>query len=62
MLREGLRSRARVAHSDATAPQWIDLVFGHKQRGAAAEKSDNLFHHLTYDDLGHAACAERLRV
>jgi factor associated with neutral sphingomyelinase activation len=29
---------------------WIDLIFGAKQRGAAAEAADNLFHPLTYSD------------
>lgn len=29
--------------------QWIDLIFGHKQRGEAALAADNLFHHLTYE-------------
>lgn len=28
---------------------WIDLIFGHKQRGEAALAADNLFHHLTYE-------------
>lgn len=27
---------------------WIDLVFGHKQRGEAAEQNLNVFHHLSY--------------
>ncbi|KAG6147981.1 hypothetical protein E4U46_003124 [Claviceps purpurea] len=27
---------------------WIDLVFGHKQRGDAAEENLNVFHHLSY--------------
>ncbi|KAJ8612061.1 hypothetical protein MRB53_037612 [Persea americana] len=27
---------------------WIDLVFGHQQRGAAAEAAGNVFHHLSY--------------
>ncbi|XP_064610940.1 LOW QUALITY PROTEIN: protein FAN-like [Liolophura sinensis] len=29
--------------------QWIDLVFGYKQRGEEAEKADNLFYYLTYE-------------
>ena len=28
--------------------QWIDLVFGHKQRGEAAFEATNIFHHLSY--------------
>ena len=28
--------------------QWIDLVFGHKQRGEAALEATNVFHHLSY--------------
>lgn len=30
--------------------EWIDLIFGYKQRGEEAEKADNLFESLTYDD------------
>ena len=29
--------------------RWIDLVFGHLQRGMAAEEHDNLFYYLTYE-------------
>ena len=29
--------------------QWVDLVFGHKQRGAAAVDAHNVFHHLSYE-------------
>ncbi|KAH0564644.1 protein FAN-like isoform X1 [Cotesia glomerata] len=28
---------------------WIDLIFGYKQRGAEAEKSNNVFFHLCYE-------------
>eukprot|EP00899_Mesostigma_viride_P026074 jgi/Mesvir1/6651/Mv10252-RA.2 len=29
--------------------QWVDLVFGYKQRGEAALAADNVFFHLTYE-------------
>ena len=29
---------------------WIDLIFGYKQRGPAAETAHNLFYFLTYED------------
>eukprot|EP00966_Prymnesium_polylepis_P149108 3445284-Prymnesium_polylepis.1 len=29
--------------------EWVDLVFGHKQRGPAAEDALNVFYHLTYE-------------
>jgi len=31
-----------------TLHQWIDLIFGFKQRGEEAEKAYNVFYHLTY--------------
>jgi hypothetical protein len=31
-------------------PDWIDLVFGFKQRGKEAAKALNTFFYLTYDD------------
>jgi hypothetical protein len=31
-------------------PEWIDLIFGYKQRGKEAQKALNTFFYLTYDD------------
>jgi hypothetical protein len=28
---------------------WIDLIFGHKQRGPEAVKANNVFYYLTYE-------------
>lgn len=35
--------------SDFLLPRWIDLIFGCLQRGAVAEKAQNVFHPLTYE-------------
>ena len=32
--------------------KWINLIFGCKQRGEGALESENVFHPLTYDDVG----------
>ncbi|EIE27335.1 hypothetical protein COCSUDRAFT_5003, partial [Coccomyxa subellipsoidea C-169] len=47
-------------HVSARLHQWIDLVFGCRSRGAAAEKADNVFHHLTYDDIALAQLEEEM--
>ena len=36
-------------HVSRNLHNWIDLVFGFKQRGAAAEAAHNIFHHLSYE-------------
>jgi hypothetical protein len=33
---------------------WIDLIFGHAQRGPAAAEADNLFHPMSYE--GAVSC------
>ena len=42
--REALESE----HVSKHLHQWIDLIFGHKQRGEAALEATNVFHHLSY--------------
>lgn len=42
--REALESE----HVSQHLHQWIDLVFGHKQRGEAALEATNVFNHLSY--------------
>ena len=42
--REALESE----HVSRYLHQWIDLVFGQKQRGEAALEATNVFHHLSY--------------
>jgi len=37
----------------ANLRHWIDLIFGVKQRGKAAEGANNVFRHLTYEGKLH---------
>ena len=46
-LAEALESPYVSAHLHC----WIDLVFGRRSRGPKAERADNVFYYLTYDDM-----------
>jgi factor associated with neutral sphingomyelinase activation len=49
--REFVKKNRKALESDICTrklPQWIDLVFGCKSRGAAAKEACNLFHRCTY--------------
>ena len=49
---EFIRTQSAALESEyvsANLHHWIDLIFGYKQRGPAAEEAFNLFYYLTYE-------------
>jgi factor associated with neutral sphingomyelinase activation len=45
-----LRSALESEYVSSKLNEWIDLIFGYKQRNEKALEADNLFHYLSYDD------------
>ena len=46
-----MRKSLESDHASKFINDWIDLMFGYKQRGEEAEKADNVFKHEMYDTV-----------
>ena len=49
MFVEKMREALESEHVSLNLHKWIDLIFGSKQKGRAAQEADNLFYWLTYE-------------
>lgn len=47
------RSALESEYVSCNLNDWIDLIFGHKQRGKEAENAENLFQPSSYDDFDY---------
>lgn len=50
--RDFIRKMTKALESEHVSDhlhEWIDLIFGYKQQGAAAVEADNLYYYLTYE-------------
>lgn len=47
------RAALESEYVSSSINNWIDLIFGYKQRGKDAEANDNLFYHITYDTYNY---------
>lgn len=46
-----MRNALESEELQKTLPEWIDLIFGFRQRGKEAEKALNKYFYLTYETL-----------
>jgi hypothetical protein len=46
---ETMRAALESDYVSQNLHQWIDLIFGYKQRGEVAKAADNVFYYLTYE-------------
>ncbi|GBP69977.1 Protein FAN [Eumeta japonica] len=53
-----LRSALESEYVSRHLHQWIDLIFGYKQRGEEAVRANNVFHHVCYEGSIDLECIE----
>jgi hypothetical protein len=53
------RSILESSQLSTTLPNWLDLVFGNKQRGVEAVENMNVYYFMTYEDEAMKALEDR---